>query len=135
MDVNIFGLELSTALAALGPIGAILAPLLVFLIARQRVKQEAKAGRAADDAGLWERMAAMVDRYGERADELSNDVDKLRERLTATEQKARELQLEVTDLRGTVNRWRAYALALIRQMQAAGITPLDLADYGLGDDD
>jgi len=115
-------------LPLLGPLAALAAPLLVYLAARGRLQHDGKRGHAEDERTLWARMAEMVDRYGERA-------DKLEERLKRTERAAARLESRVTRLQGMVRRWREYALALARQMEVAGMTPVRLEAFGLSLED
>jgi predicted RNase H-like nuclease (RuvC/YqgF family) len=110
------------------PISAVLAPFLIYLASRQKLDQEGKRDHAQDERGLWERMATMVDRYGRRADDLER-------KLTEMQQAAEKLSEEVSGLRGMLRRWRNYAIALARQMQGAGITPVSPADFGLDEND
>lgn len=110
------------------PLVGLAAPLLVYLAARQRLTHDVRRGLAGDETGLWERMSTMLDRYGRRADEMEA---KMEEALAA----ARELKSEVASLRGSMNRWKNYATALVRQVQAAKLVPLNPADFGLGDAD
>jgi hypothetical protein len=112
----------------IAPFVGLAAPILVYLAARQRLNREQKKDSAEDEAGLWERMSNMLDRYGKRADELEKKIE-------VTEEHARQLRLEVATLRGSMTRWRNYAMALVRQIQSANLIPLDPADFGLGDDD
>ena len=110
---------------------AVLAPYLVY---RAQQSKLARDTRVSDEAGLWERMATMVDRYGKRAEELEADIAALRDRVTAAEQRARQLEGEVRELRGEVKRWRAFAVALTRQLLIAGVQPVAPIDFGLDDD-
>lgn len=111
---------------------AVLAPYLVY---RAQQSKLARDTRVSDEAGLWERMATMVDRYGKRAEELEADIAALRNRVTAAEQRAGELEHTVALLRGEVKRWRSFAIALTRQLQIAGIAPVLPADFGLDDEE
>ena len=110
------------------PFIGLVAPILIYLAARQRLGHDTRRSAAESEAGLWERMSTMLDRYGKRADELEKKIQ-------ITEKHAQELRLEVAILRGSMTRWRNYAMALVRQIQAANLVPLDPADFGLGDDD
>jgi hypothetical protein len=122
-------------LSILGVVAAALAPLLVYLAASSRLRFDRQRSRSADESSLWERMASMVDRYGRRADDLDNQMVMLRQRLTAAEERADSLAREVSRLQLMVDRWRAYALALMHQMRSAGIQPVDLRSYGLEDEE
>jgi Mg2+ and Co2+ transporter CorA len=110
------------------PFLGLAAPVLIYLAARQRLTHDARRDTAEDEAGLWERMSTMLDRYGKRADELE-------EKVRQAEANSQELRNEVASLRGSMARWRNYAMALVRQIQAAKLTPLNPADFGLGEDD
>ena len=128
-------MNLNDIASVAGPIAAVLAPLLVFLAAQNRLRHDRGRSHSADEAGLWERMATMVDRYGKRADELDASMRKLRGDLDAAERRAGSLEAKVLRLTGMVSRWRAYARALARQMEAAGLIPVNLVDFGLDPDD
>ena len=112
----------------IAPFVGLAAPILIYLAARQRLARDLRKDNAEDEAGLWERMSNMLDRYGKRADELEK-------KIRVTEKHAQELRLEVATLRGSMTRWRNYAMALVRQIQCANLVPLDPVDFGLGDDD
>lgn len=114
--------------AIIAPFVGLAAPILVYIAARQRLTHDTKRGTAEDEAGLWERMSNMLDRYGKRADELEKKIE-------MTEEHAQQLRLEVSTLRGSMTRWRNYAMALVRQIQSAHMTPLDPGDFGLGEKD
>ena len=118
----------------LGPIAAFIAPLLVWAAANARLRHDARVKHDDKDATLWERMAAMVDRYGKRADELEAQIETLRSRVNTAEAKANALSTKVADLEVTLTRWRAYAVALIQQVRGAGLTPVDPRDYGISDE-
>jgi hypothetical protein len=120
--------EVPDFVSILSPIIGLTAPILVYIISRQRLKHDKNKADADEEAGLWERMSAMLDRYGQRADELE-------ERLKSAETTASGLAQEVATLKGSMTRWRNYALALVRQVQAAKLTPLSPTDFGLGDED
>jgi hypothetical protein len=115
-------------ISIVAPFLGLAAPILIYLAARQRLTHDARRDTAEDEAGLWERMSTMLDRYGKRADELEA-------KIRQTEQNAQELRNEVASLRGSMTRWRNYAMALVRQIQAADMVPLNPVDFGLGDDD
>jgi hypothetical protein len=121
-------MELPEFLRLLSPLLGLVAPILVYLVSRQRLVHDKRKSEADEEAGLWERMSTMLDRYGTRADELEG-------RLKAAEMKAMNLSQEVATLRGSMTRWRNYALALVRQVQAADLIPLSPTDFGLGDED
>jgi len=102
-------------------LAALVSPVLVYVVARARLTHEDKTTR---DKDAFERMAALVDRYGKRADELE-------ERVAAAEACTRQLTLEVEELRVLVDRWRAYALALVNQVIGAKVQPLRPEQFGL----
>ena len=118
----------SSLFAFLVPISAVLAPLLIYFASRQKLDHDGKRSHAEDERGLWERMAMMVDRYGRRADDLERE-------LAEVKKAAEKLSGEVSGLRGMMRRWRNYAIALARQMQGAGMTPVAPADFGLDEND
>lgn len=124
---------MSDIVPILGPAAAFLAPLLVWMAANARLRHDARKSHADEDATLWQRMANMVDRYGQRADELETQITNLRQRLVETEDKANALTRKVTDLEVRLARWRAYSLALIQQILGAGLTPVNPRDYGIHD--
>jgi hypothetical protein len=110
------------------PFLGLVAPILIYFATRQRLAHDTRRGTAEDESGLWERMSEMLERYGERADEMEV-------RVREAEECAHTLRAEIADLRGSMTRWRNYAMALVRQIQAANMTPLDPAGFGLGEDD
>lgn len=117
------------------PIIGLVAPFLVYLAARQKLTHEAHRDTVGDEVGLWERMSTMLDRYGRRADELEAKSDALIKKVNQAEVTAQELKLEVAKLRGSMTRWKNYAMALVRQIQAANLEPLNPANFGLNDRD
>jgi predicted nucleic acid-binding Zn-ribbon protein len=128
------GFTASDFLSILGPLAAFLAPLLVFAAANARLRHDRSRAHATDDAGLWDRMAKMVDRYGARADSLEDALRQLRSRVTTAEDRADVLARKVARLEIAITQWRAYAVALISQVRGAGLTPVNPRDYGITDD-
>lgn len=112
----------------IAPFLGLLAPLLVYLAARQKMGREAHRDTAEDENTLWERMTVMMDRYGRRADELEA-------KFRQAEADRAQLTNEVAELRGSMARWKNYAMALVRQIQGANLVPLNPTDFGLGDED
>lgn len=115
-------------LTPLAPIVGLLAPILVYLASRQRLTHDKDREEHAEENTLWERMASMLDRYGQRMTELE-------EKCAAHEERQRQMANEFVTIKGQLGRWRAYALALVRQVKAAGVEPLSPIDFGLGDND
>ena len=118
----------SEILSILTAAAAVFAPILVYLGTRTRAQLDRGRGHASDDAATWERMTRLLDRYTKRTEDLEF-------RVRAAEKKSSDLGTQINRVRGALRRWRAYAMALSRQLEKAGVAAVSPVDFGIGPDD